>query len=57
MTGMPASESDLIEWSAELGSDITFFLSQGSAYCTGRGEIITPVPELRSKQFFIIKVT
>jgi 4-diphosphocytidyl-2-C-methyl-D-erythritol kinase len=32
----------MIEWSAELGSDITFFLSRGTAYCTGRGEIMTP---------------
>jgi 4-diphosphocytidyl-2-C-methyl-D-erythritol kinase len=34
----------LIEWSAALGSDITFFLSQGTSYCTGRGEILTPQP-------------
>ena len=33
----------MIEWSAELGSDITFFLSRGTAYCTGRGEIMTPI--------------
>jgi 4-diphosphocytidyl-2-C-methyl-D-erythritol kinase len=33
----------LIEWSGELGSDITFFLSRGTAYCTGRGEIMTPI--------------
>jgi 4-diphosphocytidyl-2-C-methyl-D-erythritol kinase len=32
----------MIEWSGELGSDITFFLSRGTAYCTGRGEIMTP---------------
>jgi 4-diphosphocytidyl-2-C-methyl-D-erythritol kinase len=32
-----------VEWSADLGSDITFFLSRGTAYCTGRGEIMTPV--------------
>lgn len=33
----------MIEWSAELGSDITFFLSRGTAYCTGRGEVMTPI--------------
>lgn len=33
----------LIEWSGALGSDITFFLSRGTAYCTGRGEIMTPI--------------
>ena len=33
----------MVEWSAELGSDITFFLSRGTAYCTGRGEIMDPI--------------
>ena len=33
----------MVEWSGELGSDITFFLSRGSAYCTGRGEIMDPI--------------
>jgi 4-diphosphocytidyl-2-C-methyl-D-erythritol kinase len=33
----------MVEWSAVLGSDITFFLSRGTAYCTGRGEIMTPM--------------
>ena len=32
----------LVEWSGDIGSDITFFLSEGTAYCTGRGEIMTP---------------
>ena len=36
-----------MEWSGDLGSDITFFLSQGTAYCTGRGEIMTPVAPLK----------
>lgn len=36
----------MIEWSGELGSDITFFLSRGTAYCTGRGEIMTPTDPL-----------
>jgi 4-diphosphocytidyl-2-C-methyl-D-erythritol kinase len=33
----------MVEWSGALGSDITFFLSRGTAYCTGRGEIMTPI--------------
>lgn len=33
----------MVEWSADLGSDITFFLSRGTAYCTGRGEIMSPI--------------
>jgi 4-diphosphocytidyl-2-C-methyl-D-erythritol kinase len=38
-----SSARQLINWSGELGSDITFFLSRGTAYCTGRGEVMTPV--------------
>jgi 4-diphosphocytidyl-2-C-methyl-D-erythritol kinase len=36
----------MVEWSGALGSDITFFLSRGTAYCTGRGEIMTPTDPL-----------
>lgn len=43
LMGRPASLEQMIEWSGALGSDITFFLSQGTAYCTGRGEILTPI--------------
>lgn len=46
LLGRPASLEQLVEWSGELGSDITFFLSRGTAYCTGRGEIMTPVDPL-----------
>lgn len=39
----------MVEWSGELGSDITFFMSQGTAYCTGRGEIMSSIdPPLSS---------
>lgn len=43
LMGRPASLKEMIDWSSELGSDITFFFSQGTAYCTGRGEIMTPI--------------
>ncbi|GMH46499.1 hypothetical protein TrRE_jg6102 [Triparma retinervis] len=43
LLGRPATLSQLVEWSGELGSDITFFLSEGTAYCTGRGEIMEDV--------------
>jgi len=55
LAGFKASQEELIEWSAELGSDITFFFSQGSAYCTGRGEIIEPVPALPATACYLIK--
>ena len=35
--------NQLVEWSGEIGSDITFFLSRGTAYCTGRGEIMDSI--------------
>eukprot|EP00541_Cyclophora_tenuis_P006656 CAMPEP_0116544118 /NCGR_PEP_ID=MMETSP0397-20121206/1938_1 /TAXON_ID=216820 /ORGANISM="Cyclophora tenuis, Strain ECT3854" /LENGTH=238 /DNA_ID=CAMNT_0004068291 /DNA_START=36 /DNA_END=749 /DNA_ORIENTATION=- len=43
LMGRPATLEQLVEWSGDLGSDITFFLSRGTAYCTGRGEIMTPI--------------
>jgi len=55
LLGRPATLEQLVEWSADLGSDITFFLSEGTAYCTGRGEILEPVPALSSQQVCIVK--
>lgn len=51
----PASLQDLIQWSGEIGSDIPFFFSQGTAYCTGRGEILHPQPNLPPQQVWIAK--
>jgi 4-diphosphocytidyl-2C-methyl-D-erythritol kinase len=41
-----ATLDELKVWSGDIGSDITFFFSTGTAYCTGRGEIVTPLPAL-----------
>lgn len=43
-SGCVANEKDLQEWSGEIGSDIPFFFSHGSAYCTGRGEVVEDIP-------------
>ncbi|KDP34537.1 hypothetical protein JCGZ_11087 [Jatropha curcas] len=43
-SGGIATENDLLEWSSEIGSDISFFFSHGAAYCTGRGEIVQDIP-------------
>jgi 4-diphosphocytidyl-2-C-methyl-D-erythritol kinase len=40
LCGTPASTAQLLEWSGDIGSDISVFFSQGAAYCTGRGEIV-----------------
>lgn len=38
LSGSPVREKELQEWSLELGSDVPFFFSSGSACCFGRGE-------------------
>ncbi|KAI7843240.1 hypothetical protein COHA_003074 [Chlorella ohadii] len=43
LCGRPASNEELLEWSGEIGSDISVFFSRGAAYCTGRGEIVEDV--------------
>ena len=48
------SEAELIKWGAELGSDIGFFLSRGTAMCTGRGELIEPLPPLPGSPVHLI---
>lgn len=55
LTGHPATTSELCAWGAEIGSDVAFFLSQGTAYCTGRGEILQSLDPLPSQSLWIIK--
>lgn len=53
--GVPATDSELAQWGAEIGSDISFFLSRGTAYCTGRGEIIRELSPLPLQKITIVK--
>mmetsp|Transcript_3675 Transcript_3675/g.5031 ORF Transcript_3675/g.5031 Transcript_3675/m.5031 type:complete len:356 (+) Transcript_3675:73-1140(+) len=46
LCGYPASQENLLLWSGDIGSDISFFFSSGTAYCTGRGEIVQSLPAL-----------
>jgi len=48
-------DRDLAAWAAEIGSDVSFFFSTGTAYCTGRGEQILNQPSLQGKEFWIVK--
>ncbi len=38
------AREDLVALGAELGSDVPFFFHTPAAFCTGRGEVVTPVP-------------
>ncbi|MCH9609141.1 MAG: 4-diphosphocytidyl-2-C-methyl-D-erythritol kinase [Chlamydiales bacterium] len=51
----PLSEKELQLWSAELGSDVPFFFSSGTAYCQGRGEQIKNLKPLSLQPFWLFK--
>lgn len=55
LTGKNASTSELQAWSSEIGSDIPFFFSEGTAYCTGRGEHVRTLDSLPAKSCWIVK--
>lgn len=50
-----ASEAELIELAAEIGSDVPFCLIGGSAICTGRGEMIEKL-KVGSLMHFVIAI-
>ncbi len=44
----------LMELGASLGSDVPFFLAGGVARCTGRGEHVDPLPDLRPLSMLVL---
>lgn len=46
LTGIEVDEAQLAAWGAELGSDISFFFSTGTAFCHSRGELFVNMPPL-----------
>ena len=44
--GLDLAGSELVNLSTQLGSDVAFFLYGGTALLQGKGEIVTPLPQL-----------
>ncbi|GJQ12096.1 hypothetical protein GpartN1_g3887.t1 [Galdieria partita] len=55
LTGKRFSTEYLKKWGADLGSDVPFFFSGGTAFCTGRGENVSELPCLFPSFLYIIK--
>jgi 4-diphosphocytidyl-2-C-methyl-D-erythritol kinase len=51
----PLTIKELSILGAELGSDVPFFFSHGTAYCTGRGEIVEDLRDLPQRELLIVK--
>ena len=48
------SDATLHQLAAQLGSDVPFFLAGGLCFGSGRGEIITPLPELPNWEILLV---
>jgi len=48
------SQTELAALGAELGSDVAFFFATPAAWCTGRGEVVTPVPLGRALDLVLV---
>lgn len=53
LLGLPLKEEELRLLSAEIGSDIPFFFSSGTAYCTGRGEYVRSLAPLEGTGWIV----
>ncbi len=55
LNGFALAVDPLREIAAGLGSDIPFFMSSGAGRCTGRGEIIEPIPSPPPLRVLLLK--
>jgi 4-diphosphocytidyl-2-C-methyl-D-erythritol kinase len=46
LIALGGAREDLAQIALTLGSDVPFFLVGGTAYATGRGEVLTPIPSM-----------
>jgi 4-diphosphocytidyl-2-C-methyl-D-erythritol kinase len=52
--GLDLPDADLAAVAADVGSDVAFFLGGPSAWCTGRGEVVTPEPSAAQFDFVVV---
>lgn len=55
LLGLGLEEKKLHELAAALGSDVPFFLTGGAASARGRGEILTPLPDIEPFWLVVVK--
>jgi len=55
LSGRPAGTDALVDWAADVGSDVPFFLSTGTAMVTGRGENVEAMPSLPPAAMLLVK--
>ena len=53
--GLNMTDQDRHQVAASIGSDVPFFLCGGMALCTGRGELVEPLPSLPGIELVIAK--
>lgn len=51
----PLDAAELLALAANIGADVPFFLYEGAARCTGKGEIITAVPQPAPNRIMLLK--
>ena len=54
LRALGGDREDLPEIALSLGSDVPFFLVGGTAYATGRGEVLTPLPPMSGIELLLV---
>ncbi len=52
--GLGQTREELLHIGSQIGSDVPFFLIGGTVLCSGRGEILKPLPPLRGVYFLLV---
>ena len=55
LSGLSIEEKVLRQWAGEISSDAPFFFSSGTAFVTGRGEVVQDLAPLQKRSLWIAK--